>query len=618
MFMQLMRFAGVGGLATLVHVSVALIANSVFGLEGLTANFAGFTAAVLLSYFGHARITFQTRPDHTQHMPRFLFVSLVGLMTSSSVVWLITERMGQGFGLSMVLVAIAVPLASFLAMKFWVFAQHRQRIRPDWPSIWIALMVAIVFLLVYWSRPHHHDVAWYLVATEKFLNGAVLYVDVIEINPPLNFFLTIPAVLLAEIPGVSIVNGQYLFVAVLTAVSLVWSGHILRDLNILKPSYHALFLVLMGFGVTVAAINNIAQREHLLVLFLLPWLVGQLSSNIGPRPVMPALVAAVGICLKPHFLIFPILMLGRDIWRNKSLRPVIWPEYMTMLAVGVGYIAFVALMYPLYLSEIIPTGQVVYGVYGSEFSNVVAKLQIPVLIALVILVPNMIRPCQGSGVFVLVIIGGVISYIAQAKGFLYHLVPLFSFVFLAGFWIALSVQAQWSARLLSAVSTSIAGLIVINFQFYGNVVKDDVVEVARDLKVTGPLLTASTGLDAGPAVALELGLDWASSYPAQWVYPGALEMRQRTDCSAQSELCDRIDRLLERNRQRMMDDLHAYEPELIAMSRVKLPQQTSFTSWVAFMQSHPEFERFMDEYELVRLTEIHSFYLRVGGEPVAK
>lgn len=68
----------------------------------------------------------------------------------------------------------------------------------------------------------------------------------------------------------------------------------------------------------------------------------------------------------------------------------------------------------------------------------------------------------------------------------------------------------------------------------------------------------------------------------------------------------------------MMDDLHTYEPELIAMSRVKLPQQTKFTSWYAFMLAHPEFEQFMSKYELVRLSEIHSFYLRVGDEPEVK
>ena len=614
MFMQLVRFAGVGGLATLVHVCVALFANSVFGLEGLAANFAGFIAAVLLSYFGHAKITFQAQADHTQHMPRFLFVSLVGLMTSSSVVWLITERMGQGFGLSMVLVAIAVPMASFVAMKFWVFAHHRRQIQPDWISIIVAVGLSIVFLLIYWSRPHHHDVAWYLVATQKMLEGAVLYVDVIEINPPLNFFLTIPAVLLSELPGISLANGQYLFVAFLSAGSLLWSGHILRDADILTPSHRALFLILAGIGVTAAAINNIAQREHLLVLLILPWLVGQLSSNIGPRSIAPALVAAIGICLKPHFLIFPILMLVRDIWRNRSLRPVIWPEYMSMLAIGVGYTLFVALVYPLYLSEIIPTGQVVYGVYGTEFSNVLHSIRIPVGIALVILVPNMIRPGQGSGVFALAVVAGLISYLAQGKGFLYHLVPLISFIIVAGFWAALTKQALWSARLLSAIAASFTCAIVFSFPFYDNNLKNNVVDVARDLKVTGPILTASPGLDAGPSAALDLGLDWASRYPAQWVYPGALEMRLRTDCATQLKLCDTIDDLLARNRQRMMDDLYAYEPELIAVSRYSLTRVTNFTHWIEFMQPHPEFGAFMSNYQLARSTKHHHFYLRAGRD----
>jgi len=35
----------------------------------------------------------------------------------------------------------------------------------------------------------HSDVSWYLVATERFVNGARLYQDVIEVNPPLAFYL---------------------------------------------------------------------------------------------------------------------------------------------------------------------------------------------------------------------------------------------------------------------------------------------------------------------------------------------------------------------------------------------------------------------------------------------
>lgn len=609
---QLLRFAGVGAIATLVHVCVALLANMVLGIEDMLANFAGFGAAVTLSYFGHALFSFQTQPDHVQHLPRFLFVSLIGLFSSSSLVWLISQRLGQGFGLAMALVAVAVPLATFLAMKFWVFTSHRHRIRLDWASVLIAIVFAIVFLAIYWSRPHHHDVAWYLVATQKMLEGAVLYVDVIELNPPLNFYLTVPAIMLSEALNLSLVNGQYVFVAILTAGSIVWSGHILRDEGLLTPPYRATFLVLMAFGVTLSAFNSIAQRDHLLVILLLPWLIGQLSTAAGPGPIMRSAVAAIGICLKPHFLIFPILMLGRDMWRNRSLRPLIWPEYLSMLAIGVSYATFVAIVHPLYFSEIIPTAQFVYGVYGDEFVDVIYSIRSLIGIALLLSLVSVLRPTQGSGVFVLAILGGLMSYLAQGKGFLYHLVPLISFVILGGFWVAVSIQAQRSTRLLSFFASAMMCSLVMALPFYGSDLKDEVVMVARDLGVTQSILTASPSLDAGPAAALDLGTVWASRYPAQWIYPGGLEYRARTDCAKDPDICKSIDQLLNRNREHMMADLLHFEPELIAVAKETPIRVSQFRRWTDFMEPHPKFGSFMSQYRLVKTTAHYEFYLHLG------
>ena len=44
----------------------------------------------------------------------------------------------------------------------------------------------------------HHDVAWYLYATGRLLDGATLYRDIIDLNPPLIFYLTTPAVWIAR------------------------------------------------------------------------------------------------------------------------------------------------------------------------------------------------------------------------------------------------------------------------------------------------------------------------------------------------------------------------------------------------------------------------------------
>ena len=39
-----------------------------------------------------------------------------------------------------------------------------------------------------WGQTINHDTAWYLYATRAWLDGAQLYVDIVEVNPPLSFY----------------------------------------------------------------------------------------------------------------------------------------------------------------------------------------------------------------------------------------------------------------------------------------------------------------------------------------------------------------------------------------------------------------------------------------------
>ena len=121
MLKQLVRFGGVGGLATVVHVLVALTMQRAFSIPPQGANLVGFSAAVLLSYLGHARFTFGVDAKSAPQFLRFLFLSGLGLLTSSATVWLVTGWLGSSFTVAMILVAILVPAASFVAMRLWVF-----------------------------------------------------------------------------------------------------------------------------------------------------------------------------------------------------------------------------------------------------------------------------------------------------------------------------------------------------------------------------------------------------------------------------------------------------------------------------------------------------------------
>ena len=118
---QLRRFAGVGLAATLLHVATALAASRL-GLSPQAANAAGFAAALGLSYLGHGRFTFAADLEHRRHGPRFLATAGLGLVLSSALTQAIAVWLGAPFAVAMGVVALAVPAATFLLCRLWVFA----------------------------------------------------------------------------------------------------------------------------------------------------------------------------------------------------------------------------------------------------------------------------------------------------------------------------------------------------------------------------------------------------------------------------------------------------------------------------------------------------------------
>src|SRR5690606_30677499 len=72
------------------------------------------------------------------------------------------------------------------------------------------------------------DTAFLLYAAERLLDGARLYVDLVEVNPPLVVWLNLPLVILARVLGVSPVPVYQIAVAVLAGFSLATARLILR------------------------------------------------------------------------------------------------------------------------------------------------------------------------------------------------------------------------------------------------------------------------------------------------------------------------------------------------------------------------------------------------------
>src|SRR5713101_4776931 len=76
------------------------------------------------------------------------------------------------------------------------------RVKPS-PLLWF--LIALVFVVAIVLRqvvPLNTDVSWLLTIGERVLDGQRLYVDIVEINPPMAVLAYLPGIAVARALGV--------------------------------------------------------------------------------------------------------------------------------------------------------------------------------------------------------------------------------------------------------------------------------------------------------------------------------------------------------------------------------------------------------------------------------
>ena len=133
----------------------------------------------------------------------------------------------------------------------------------------VALLFAAQFFIRFQSSLIH-DSAWYLYVAQGLLHGKKLYLDFVEVNPPLGMWLVVPPVWFGERTGFASVACFYCYLFAITVIvlALCW-----RYAMTETPSTRALMLVATSAVLLFAPGNNFGQREHFMVLLFLPWAI---------------------------------------------------------------------------------------------------------------------------------------------------------------------------------------------------------------------------------------------------------------------------------------------------------------------------------------------------------
>jgi hypothetical protein len=294
-------------------------------------------------------------------------------------------------------------------------------------AVAVGLAVPLVWVAAQFYAPIDHDTGAILYFADRWWAGERLYVDLIDVNPPLVFILGLVPVLLRQWTGLAEPTSLIGCVMVASVLSTFAAWRLLawRSSRIAHGQSGTLTATLVPLALLFALLTpgELGQREHLMVVLTVPYVVLTALRLEGYRVALPiailiALAAAAGFALKPFFLIVPALIELFVLWvrRGAAFRdPVPW----TMAAFWAAYVALTLVAFPEYGRDIVPRTLELYSRLGDSspmvaFNRGFLPIEAGILVlAVVTLLMVQSRLCQTLALFA---IGTAITTIVQGKG----------------------------------------------------------------------------------------------------------------------------------------------------------------------------------------------------------
>lgn len=401
------------------------------------------------------------------------------------------------------------------------------------------------------------DVSWFITFAEQFVDGRSAYADIGDPNPPAAFLALVPAVAVARALQVSTEAVVVALVFAFAAVSIGFTGYVLRHGAARSRRAWGLLLNAAIYVLLVAPEIVFAEREHLALLSVLPMLaVLAVEERRRPLPPWARVLAGVGagvaMAFKPYFVLalaFPALGVA---WRERSIRSV-WREEMWAAGVVVLlYLASIAAFFSAYWGQALPLIADVYAPARDEWRNIASQTLAPVYAALL---AGFLLAARGqvlgraTHVALFASLGFFASFLLQGKGWINHAYPAVALLLFAWAFLTLGDRAVLTAPASELKERLIKFLFVPAFiaapAFFG--VVEQVTDreehpglldaVARVAPPRPRLATMASQLDFGHPLVRHLGGEWVGRQNALWVtaHVGRL-LRSATDPAYRARL----------------------------------------------------------------------------------
>jgi hypothetical protein len=329
---------------------------------------------------------------------------------------------------------------------------------PAWPLA-VALLLVVVAGALLWNAEQINDVAWQLWVARQISHGVALYTDILDVNPPLWYWVAVPIVELAHFLNTSAYHVLVVCLLALDVIALLLVRRLCRDLQ------SGMLIVLTFPLITLFAFFDMfGQREQLALITTIPYLVLVARRTDGLESsralaVLCGALAAFGIALKPHFFLVPIALEVPLLVRTRGV--TLRPELLTLGALLMGYALSTVLFASAFFAENLPMLRI-YQRWGNPLAY---QLRQPVAsMAFLLLASRLLYGRSRSSVAQAAFVVGLAflaGYFFQGKGWRYHEIPA-----MGCFALAIVAEAErfsprpMSPRIMAAMT--LTALLMLN------------------------------------------------------------------------------------------------------------------------------------------------------------
>lgn len=217
------------------------------------------------------------------------------------------------------------------------------------PMVTSIALLAVLFIILIHPLRIGFDQAKYMIMADMLWHGKTLYVDIIDLNPPLICYISLIPSLASALFNIPAALAFSLYVWSLSVYCVIMLYVLMakakEQLNPLVVNTFTFSLAIYEFILVTSRLRCLfewGQREHIFMLsywpfFLLRYLRWQ---QITVRPwlaITIGLIAGCGMCLKPYFFIPAIMTEVYWLIRQKQFRPLIKVEIAAVAAIALAY-----------------------------------------------------------------------------------------------------------------------------------------------------------------------------------------------------------------------------------------------------------------------------------------